>query len=147
MKDDLKTWLPAFLSEFHRAQLRALGYRKERRTFSRDMGAYWERFNIQGDDYNGVAGWRFYLNAGVEFKDIPARIHWSGFPHTHWTNRMDRLVPGSPKDWEYDEDTEKFILAYTLRQVITQASQVMAGDIDRIRELVLADERKRRPRE
>ena len=144
MKADLKDWLPNFLSEFHRSRLKPLGFKKDRRTFSRDMGSYWERFNFQGDEFNGVAGWRFYLNVGVEFKDLAPRKYWSGFPHTHWTTRAEILVPGSPKEWEYDADTEKFVLAYTLRQVMTQASQAVAGDIDRIRERVLAESRKGR---
>jgi hypothetical protein len=116
-----------------------MGFKKERRTFSRDMGSYWERFNFQGDEYNGSAGWRFYLNAGVEFKSFAPRAHWSGFPHTHWTTRTNILVPGSPKEWEYELETEKFVLAYTLKQVITQASMIIAADIDQIREQYLAN--------
>jgi hypothetical protein len=123
MKADLKDWLPNFLSEFHRSQLKPLGFKKERRTFWRDMGAYRECFNFQGDEFNGVAGWRFYLNVGVEFGDLPAREHWSGFPHTL---------------------TETIVLACTLRQVTTEASRAVAGEIDQIRERVLAESRKGR---
>jgi hypothetical protein len=123
MKADLKDWLPNFLSEFHRSQLKPLGFKKERRTFWRDMGAYRECFNFQDDEFNGVAGWRFYLNVGVEFGDLPAREHWSGFPHTL---------------------TETIVLACTLRQVTTEASRAVAGEIDQIRERVLAESRKGR---
>jgi hypothetical protein len=145
MNADLKDWLPNFLSEFHRSQLKPLGFKKERRTFWRDMGAYRECFNFQGDEFNGVAGWRFYLNVGVEFGDLPAREHWSGFPHTLWTARSDVLIPGSPKEWKYDADTETIVLACTLRQVTTEASRAVAGEIDQIRERVLAESRKGRP--
>ncbi len=145
MDNDLKEWLPHFLSEFHQAQLKPLGFKKERRTFSRDMGSYWERFNFQGDEFNGIAGWKFFLNVGVEFKDLVPRVYWSGFPHTHWTTRTETLVPGSPKEWEYGADAETFVLAYTLRQVMMRASQAIADDIDRIRERVLAETRRGLP--
>ncbi|MEP6896698.1 MAG: DUF4304 domain-containing protein [Chloroflexota bacterium] len=91
-----KDWLPIFLSEFHKTHLKPLGFKKVRRTFSRDMGSYWERFNFQGSDSNGINGWKFYLNVGVEFKDLPAESYWAGFPNTHWTSRIEGLVKNSP---------------------------------------------------
>jgi hypothetical protein len=39
----MKEWLDQFLSHFNQDYLKELGYKKARRTFSRDMGSYWER--------------------------------------------------------------------------------------------------------
>ena len=97
------------------------------------MDSYWERFNFQGSDSNGINGWQFYLNVGIEFKDLPAEIYWSGFPHTHWTTRIEELVPNSPKIWKYDIATDKELLAKKLLDVINMASQVMIKDAREIR--------------
>jgi hypothetical protein len=62
----MKEWLDEFLSDFHRGYLKEPGFKKARRTFSRDMGDYWERFNFQGSmsNYPDHESWRFYLNVG-----------------------------------------------------------------------------------
>ena len=128
-----RDWFPIFLSELHKTHLRPMGFKKVNRTFSRDMDSYWERFNFQGSSSNGINGWRFYLNVGVEFKDISPEIYWSGFPNTHWTTRSESLVPGSPKEWRYDINTNKVTLAKKLIEVISVAGQVIANDINNIR--------------
>jgi len=43
----MKEWLDQFLSDFHQNYLEELGFKKARRTFSRDMSEYWERFSFQ----------------------------------------------------------------------------------------------------
>ena len=128
-----KVWLPTFLSEFHKTQLKPAGFKKIRHTFSRDMGLYWERFNFQGSDSNGINGWRFYLNVGVEFKEIPPEKYWSGFPNTHWSTRSEFLVQNSPKEWMYGIYTDKENLSKKLSEVIHVASKVMANNLNKIR--------------
>lgn len=64
------------LSEFHRQQLKPLGFKKVRHTFSRDKETYVERFNFQGSAWNTSESnepWLFYINVGIEFKDLPDR--------------------------------------------------------------------------
>ena len=129
-----KDWLPVFLSEFHKTHLKSMGFKKVRRTFSRDMGLYREKFNFQGSDSNGISGWRFYLNVGVEFKDLPPENRWSYFPNTHWAARSESLVEHSPKEWMYDLETNKELLAKRLLEVMNIASQVIVSDVKEIRE-------------
>jgi hypothetical protein len=135
----MKKWLDEFLSEFQKNNLKALGFKKVRRTFSRDMGDYWERFNFQGSmsNYPDVKNWRYYINLGVEFKDLEARRYWSLFPNTHWSERIESVVKEAPAMYEYNENTNKNELAEKLKGYILEASQKMSQEIKVLREYYL----------
>lgn len=126
----MNKWLNQFLSEFHQAYLKKLGFKKVRHTFSRDMGDYWERFNFQGSAWNGASDqyWTFYLNVGVEFKDLEPRRHWSYFPHTHWAERIQTVVSDAPADWEYNLNTDRHALMRELASYMSRASEKMATE-------------------
>jgi len=131
----IKEWLDQFLSEFHQSYLKELGYKKARRTFSRDMGSYWERFNFQGStsNYPDRDIWRFYLNVGVEFKDLESRRYWSLFPHTHWSARVDSVVRNAPSQYEYNSRTNREVLMRELLFYLQRASEKIARESADIR--------------
>jgi hypothetical protein len=88
----MQKWVSNFFSELHRNHLKQLGFKKVRHTFSRDAGDYGERINFQGSAWNfSNEPWDFYINVGMEFKDLPAREYWTLLPHTHWSRRIGEL--------------------------------------------------------
>ena len=142
----MNKWLDQFLSGFHQAYLKKLGFRKVRHTFSRDMGSYWERFNFQGSAWNGAGKdyWTFYLNVGVEFKDLEPERNWSYFPHTHWADRIQTVVSDAPGGWDYNLDTDREALMQELASYILQASEKMAAESSGLRSHYLGGEYMRR---
>ena len=136
MADTLKTLLNTLLSDVHREHLKPV----DGRTFSRDKGNYFERFHFQGStqNYAGVEDWRFYINVGVEFKDLEPRRWWSLFPHTHWATRIDALVSGAPSHWTYNLGTDREEFINEIAMLVNSASASMARDIDRIRQQCLS---------
>jgi hypothetical protein len=131
----MKEWLDQFLSDFHRGYLKELGFKKTRRTFSRDMGDYCERFNFQGStsNYPDHESWRFYLNVGVEFKGLESRRYWSLFPHTHWAVRVASVVPSAPSKYEYNLQTNREGLMLQLSSYLQRASEKIARESEGIR--------------
>ena len=131
----MNKWLDQFLTDFHQAYLKKLGFRKVRHTFSRDMGSHWERFNFQGSASNGAGAqyWKFYLNVGVEFKDLELERNWSGFTHTHWADRMETVVSGAPPSWNYNLDTDREALMQELASYILRAGEKIAAESSGLR--------------
>jgi len=131
---DLKKWLPTLISELHAEFLKPIAFRKNGRTVSRDRGSYWERFNFQSSQWNGAGGsWRFYVNVGMEFKDLPPRRRWSYCANTHWACRLEQLVPEAPHQWEFDDATDRAAVKQTLAHLLMQASGTLAGRADALR--------------
>jgi hypothetical protein len=138
----VKDWLPKLLSELQAERLKGAGFRKKARTFSRDRGDYWERFNFQGSAWNGAASsWRFYVNVGIEFKDLPEQKYWSYFAHTHWAGRLEQLVTSAPAQWEYDASTERHAVKERLHELLLAASTELASRAPAIRQQYLAERR------
>ena len=131
----MKKWLDEFLSEFHKNHMKELGFKKVRRTFSRDKGEYWERYNFQGSAWNypDQKDWRYYINIGVEFKDLKRLEHWSYFPQTHWAARIGAVVKSAPAIKEYNENTDKTELAKKLKENILEASKKISEKIEILR--------------
>ncbi|WP_306535296.1 DUF4304 domain-containing protein [Geobacter sp.] len=122
----MKRWLDTLLSELQTEYLKSAGYRKQGRTFSRSRSGYTERFNVQGSSWNGTGvKWRFYLNVGIEFNDVPPELYWSYFSHTHWAARAEALVTDAPSDWNYDSNTDRVALKALLAQTIFAASRTL----------------------
>ena len=138
----MKDWLDQFLSDFHWEYLKELGFKKARRTFSRDKDSYWERFNFQGStsNYPDRANWRFYINVGAEFKDLEPNRYWSGFPHTHWSGRIESVVKSAPGIYEYNLSTNREVLMRELFSYIQRASEKIESESTNIRSHYLADD-------
>ncbi|CAN5264221.1 hypothetical protein BH10ACI1_BH10ACI1_25920 [soil metagenome] len=120
----MNKWLNQFLTNFHKTHLKKLNFKKVRHTFSRDMNEYWERFNFQGSAWNSANDdyWTFYLNYGVEFKDLEPEKHWSFFPHTHWAGRIGT-------SWNYTLETDPEALMQELEAQIFKAGVKIAREI------------------
>lgn len=81
----------------YREYLKPLGYRKIRRTFSREHEKYIERYQLQGSAWNNAAlPWTFYLNCGISFIGLPRRVPDKGFPHTHASMRASYFTDLAP---------------------------------------------------
>ncbi len=132
----MKKWIPEFLSAFHKEVMKPLGYRKSGRTFHREMGGYRERIYFQGCRRVPFC---FYINVGVEFKDIQDYDCCRNFvliPCTHWAERIRSLVPGSPGEWVIQDDTDREALKKSLSELIPRASAEMSARIGPLRDEV-----------
>ena len=134
-----KAWLAELLSELYRESLKSIGFRKEGSTFSRDYGAYTERFNFQGSSWSSWAETLFYLNVGVEFAEFgPAEQDWVYFKRTHWAARIDELLPGSPDDWRCGDTTDRAALKAQLVELVSRACEWIAARLPELRAAYLA---------
>jgi len=130
----MQKWVSDFFSELHRNHLKQLGFKKVRHTFSRDAGDYWERINFQGSAWNNSnEPWDFYINVGIEFKDLPERVYWSLLPHTHWSRRIRDIVENAQGSYEIAPNKNELELAEQIAAHIQKASEIIASDIANIR--------------
>lgn len=132
-----------FFSSLHREHLKAQGYKKVRHTFSRALDGFVERIQFQGSDWNDAdSPWRFYINFGVEFSDLPPRTPCRDFPATHCWTRIEHIVPDAPKQYDLpDASTAAF--AGELAGYLDCASRQVARQIRQIRS---SYEQRRSPR-
>jgi Domain of unknown function (DUF4304) len=123
-----------FFGTLHQRYLKPYGFKKVRHTFSRENADYTERFQFQGSAWNDSASpWRFYINVGVEFHNIPARVPCRDFPRTHCWTRIERLVSDVPSEYELPEsNTEEF--ASQIAGYLESASLHVAREIQQIRQ-------------
>lgn len=160
----LKQAFQQFLTDFHRTQLKPLGFKKKGHTLSRDKGGYWERLNFQGSSYNGpdFESWTFYLNIGVEFKELhsaefdllprpePSLFphgegvlpidHWTYFGGTHWAIRLNDLLPDAPNGWDFTHKSDVEELGKLIFDLWMEASRLIEGDIGRVHASALRHE-------
>jgi hypothetical protein len=122
-----------FFSALHRDYLKPRRYKKVRHTFSRDMGGYTERVQFQGSAWNNAGGpWTFYINFGVQFRDLPERVPCRDFPDTHCWTRIEYLVDDASKKYDIPaNDTGSF--AAEITDCLDQASQAAERQISVIR--------------
>ncbi|MGD9561433.1 MAG: DUF4304 domain-containing protein [Pyrinomonadaceae bacterium] len=131
----MKTWLDSLGSELHKNHLKALGYRKVRRTFSRDMGGYVERFNLQASwNAPGLKQWSYFVNVGVEFNDLPKKENWFGQPNVHWSQRIESILENVRDIGRYSERSNPTEQAIKLARYISESSEIVGKEILGIRE-------------
>jgi Domain of unknown function (DUF4304) len=129
MRDSIKD----FFSALHQDYLKPSGYKKLRHTFSRDMGEYTEKIQFQGCSWNdSKSAWRFYINFGIEFHDLPPVIPMD-FSGTHCSARLDSIMANSPKHFHITE-TGSPKLAQELSVRLEQLSNYISERIGVIRE-------------
>lgn len=100
----------AFFAELHGSVFKPRGYSRLRHTFQRDEDGYALAFQFQGSDWNSAGSpWRFYLNAGIRFPDVPRCIPDRDFPTIHtWTRVGPGLSEWSEPHYEIvDGETKK----------------------------------------
>lgn len=122
--------LSTLFSQLHREHLKPRGFKKERHTFTRNAGAYAERFNLQRSAWSSAAEKRFYINVGIWLPEYADDTCGSGyFSGNHWATRIERLVPGAPPHWDVDAATDLSALSAELAGLIEAASGQLAGRI------------------
>ena len=122
-----------FFRRLHREHLKPRGYTKVRRTFSRDMQAYIERVQFQGSSWNDAnSPWRFYINFGLQFRELQERSPARDFPQTHCWTRIEHLVPDAPQEYDLSEGDSPCLLQQ-LPAYIELASHRVAKHIHDIR--------------
>ncbi len=100
----MQDYVREFFSRLHVTHLKGRGYKKVRHTFSRPMDGYAERIQFQGSAWNDSNGpWRFYINFGIEFHDLPS-VERRDFPATHCWTRIEHISADAPS--EYDLSVE-----------------------------------------
>jgi hypothetical protein len=113
-----------FFSDLHRDYLKPRGYRKVRHNFSRDMDGYGERFEFQGSSYNDSDGpWRFYINVGVDFPDIPPR----------GPVRIETVVAGAPKHFDLVSPDASDLMR-SVADLVESASAQVGAQLPEIRD-------------
>ena len=121
-----------FFSRLHAAHLRRSGYTKERHTFTRELDGFTERIQFQGSSWNsGDSSFRFYVNFGVQFHDLPARLPDRDFRRTHCWARLESIVPEAPAQFDLSGDDDQ--LAASIAAYVDRASRRVAEDISSLR--------------
>ena len=130
-----RKWLDSLLSELYREEMKLLGFRKKGRTFSRERPTYFERFNFQGSTTSDFANdyGRFFINVGIEFRDLPPLRYWSLFPHTHWACRVEQLVPDAPSQLEYGQATDRVSLKREIFSLLAASSKALSARAEELR--------------
>lgn len=130
----MREYVKDFFSTLHQRYLKPDGFTKVRHTFSRKKVDYTERFQFQGSAWNDAASpWRFYINVGVEFHNIPARVPCLDFPRTHCWTRIEKLVLDVPSQYDLpDSNTEQF--ASQIAGYLQSASMLVAREYQQIRQ-------------
>jgi hypothetical protein len=101
-----------FFSELQKQYLKPLGYKKERHTFFREHAEYIERIQCQGSPWNSSdSPWRFYINVGIQFHNLPRRQPDRDFPNTHAHSRIEKLIPNSEPYFELTENNSHEMLS------------------------------------
>ena len=112
-----------FVDRLHSELFKPAGFKKKGRLFSRFLATYGEHYNIQGSAWNSSESpWRFYVNCGISFIDVPIRTKGVGMWAFHAHSRLRLLVPQA-RD-EYDISFEN--LEATLSEVIAQLNLCFA---------------------
>jgi hypothetical protein len=90
----------------HTAVFKPAGFTRVRHTFSRKEDGYLVAFQFQGSDWNdSTRPWTFYLNAGIQFSDIPRRTPDRDFPTIHtWIRVSYMLANDALPSYQVDED-------------------------------------------
>lgn len=123
-----------FFSRLHQIHLKPRGYKKVRQTFSRSIGGYTERVQFQGSAFNDASHpCRFYINFGVAFHSIRARVPCRDFPETHCWTRIEEMVRRAPSQYDLpDGNVEEF--AVSVAKLVFSASEAAEQQIQVIRQ-------------
>ncbi|SRR5258706_4193445 len=127
-------WLSEFINDYLAPDLRMLGFRKKRRRFRKDRGAFFEYYSFE--DRRSVS--EFFLWVGVEFKDISSQKYSSILTHCqiHWAMPIHRVLSEAPKYFAYDIKTSKDDLKETVVKLISNAGDVIDKDVELIRQKI-----------
>ena len=101
-----------YFATLHSAVFKPRGYSKLRRTFEKEYEGYAVAFQFQGSDWNDASrAWRFYLNTGIRFPDLPRRDPDRDFPTIHaWTRVRAAISEMAEPQYEIsDENLESQI--------------------------------------
>lgn len=83
-----------FFSELFRVHLKPAGFKKKGRTVIRDRGSFLEHFQFRGSPWNDKSGpWKFQINVGIEFAQLPRMEPDKDFPRTHACDQISKFVP------------------------------------------------------
>lgn len=101
-----------FTDRLYRELFKPDGFKKKGKTFSRLHATYGEHYNIQGSAWNSPhEPWRFYVNCGVSFPDIPVHTKGAGMRAFHAHTRLRFLVPESLSEYAITHENFEATLA------------------------------------
>ena len=116
-----------FCSQLQNERLKTRGFKRLRRTFSREHEGWNERYQVQGSQSNSVdSPWTFYLNCGIEFRGIPRRTPDAGFPRVHASSRCGVFVPSSRPQYELTAESRQELVD-EIETVILMCSDYFAA--------------------
>jgi len=91
-----------FFSRLHAEVLKPQGFTKNRWTFTKKYEGYSLAFQFQGSNWNSAdEPWRFYINTGIQFADLPRRTPDKDFPRIHSWTRVGNSLSASAEQ-QYD---------------------------------------------
>jgi hypothetical protein len=122
-----------FTSLLHREYLKPLGFKKVRRTFSREHERHIERYQLQGSAWNtdGMR-WTFYLNCGITFIGLPRRQPDPDFPHAHAYMRAGYFTDKALAQYDVSRD-HMVLIAEGVRDAINEVSGFFARRCEHLR--------------
>jgi hypothetical protein len=122
-----------FTALLHREYLKPIGFRKNRRTFSREHEIHIDRYQLQASAWNTEGmPWTFYLNCGITFIGLPRREQDRDFPLAHASMRAEYFTDLALS--QYDVTYERMaLIAENVRDVVNEVSGYFARRCEHLR--------------
>lgn len=100
-----------FFSELLKGHLKPEGFKKKGRTVTRDRGSFVECFQFRGSRWNDRSRpWKFSIEVGLQFPDLPRMQPDKDFPHTHACDHIEKVI-SAPPDLELTKDNYEVLLS------------------------------------
>ena len=114
-----------FFSELHSSTMKELGFKKARFRFTRERDGRIEVVEFQGSQWNDSSRpWRFYINLGVNFLDLPNSGRSSAAHQTHAYGRIEGIVSDSPEQFDLtDQNFEQ--LEVSISSLVKEALELL----------------------
>lgn len=101
----------SFATRLHQTLFKPAGFKKKARTFSRLHKDYGEHYNLQGSAWNSPdTPWRFYVNCGISFPELPAPEGAGLWGVSHAHTRLSVFAPDSPSEHDLTEQNFEDVL-------------------------------------
>jgi hypothetical protein len=107
-------------------QLESLGFQRQRTVYRRERPGFVERFAIVGDRWNsGAAPWRFSVDVGIYFPDLPTRSDSVGFwREAHAVGTIGAIAETTPVEFEVSQSTVDDVAARVAKAIVAASDKL-----------------------
>lgn len=123
-----------FFSRLQAEVFKPQGFLKAGKTFTKVFEGFSVAIQFQGSNWNSAdEPWRFYLNTGIHFADLPRRTPDKDFPNIHSWTRVGTSLSLSAEahyDLEPRKETE---LIQNIKKIVEDCLHYFEGQHNKIR--------------